>query len=189
MPRKVSAVCNSKIETVRALAARERDRIFVTAVKLQNFVLVAALEMLLCVIRDPQIVCDDFRRERHASVLHLLGKAHASAEPAIVDDVSQERFFHRPFFVVMAFLDHVQVCINERAVAKNRVVAAFRKELFHLVEFAWQPDVILVGKVNQVARGFTHGVFKVVCNAVIFVVENFDAWIVVAFNDFQSVVF
>ena len=88
MPREVGSVCDSKVKAVRALAARERDCVFVTAVKLQNFVLVAALEMLLCVIRDPQIVRNDFRRERHACVLHLLGKAHASAEPAIVDDVS-----------------------------------------------------------------------------------------------------
>jgi len=189
MPREVRAVCNSKIETVRTLAARERNCVFVTAVKLQNFVLVAALKMLLCVIRDPQIMCDNFRRERHASVFHLFGKAHASAKPAIVDDVSQERFLHRPFFVVMAFLDHVQVCIDERAVAKNRVVAAFRKELFHLVEFARQPDVVLVGKVNQVARGLSHGVFKIVRNAVIFVVENLDSRIVVALDDFQCVVF
>ena len=90
MPREVSAVCDSKVKAVRALAARERDCVFVTAVKLQNFVLIAALEMLLCVIRNPQIVCDDFRRERHASVFHLFGKAHASAEPTIVDDVSQK---------------------------------------------------------------------------------------------------
>ena len=130
MPREVSAVCDSKIEAVRALAARERDCVFVTAVKLQNFVLVAALEMLLCVIRDPQIVCDDFRRERHASVFHLFGKAHASAKPAIVDDVSQKRFLHRPFFIVMAFLDHVQVGIDERAIAKNCVVAAFWRMAF-----------------------------------------------------------
>ena len=189
MPREVSAVCDSKVKAVRALAARERDCVFVTAVKLQNFVLVAALEMLLGVIRDPQIVRNDFRRERHASVFHLFGKAHASAEPTIVDDVSQERFLHRTFFVVMAFLDDVQVGVNKRAVAKNRVIAAFRKELFHLVELARQPDVVLVGKVNQVTRGLSHGVFKVVRYAVIFVVENFDAWIVVAFNDFQSVVF
>ena len=60
MPREVSAVCNSKIETVRALAARERDCVFVTAVKLQNFVLVAALEMLLGVIRDPQMCATTF---------------------------------------------------------------------------------------------------------------------------------
>ena len=90
MPREVSAVCDSKIEAVRALAARERDCVFVTAVKLQNFVLVAALEMLLGIVRDPQIMRDNFRRERHASVFHLFGKAHASAEPTIVDDVSQK---------------------------------------------------------------------------------------------------
>ena len=134
-------------------------------------------------------MCDDFRRERHASVFYLLGEAHAGSEPAIVDDVSQERFFHRPFFIVMAFLDDVQVGIDERTVAKNRVIAAFREELFHLVELARQPNIVLVGKVNQVACGLSHGVFKVVRYAVIFVVENFDAWIVVAFNDFQSVVF
>lgn len=189
MPREVSAVCNSKIEAVRTLAARERDCVFVTAVKLQNFVLVAALEMLLCVIRDPQIVRNDFRRKRHASVFHLLGKTHASTEPAIVDDVSQERFFHRPFFVVMAFLDHVQVGIDERAVAKNRVVAAFREELFHLIELARQPDIVLVGEVNQVARSLTHGIFEVMCNAVILVVENLDSRVIVTLDDFQCIVF
>ena len=189
MPREVSAVCNSKIEAVRALAACERDCVFVTAVELQNFVLVAALEMLLCVIRDPQIMCNDFRRERHASVLYLLGKAHASAKPAIVDDVSQERFFHRPFFVVMAFLDDVQVGIDERAIAKNRVVAAFREKLFHLVELPWQPDIVLVGEVNQVARGLAHSIFKIVRHTVVLVVENLDSRIVVALDDFQCIVF
>lgn len=189
MPREVGAVCDSKVKAVRALAARERDCVFVTAVKLQNFVLVAALEMLLGVIRDPQIMCDDFWRERHASVFHLFGKAHASAKPAIVDDVSQERFFHRPFFVVMTFLDHVQVGIDERAIAKNRVVAAFREELFHLVELARQPYIVLVGKVNQVTRGLAHGIFEIVCNAVVLVVENLDSRIVVALDDFQRIVF
>ena len=189
MPRKVSAVCNSKIETVRALAARERNGVFVTAVKLQNFVLVAALEMLLGIVRDPQIMRDNFRRERHASVFHLFGKAHASAEPTIVDDVSQERFFHRPFFVVMAFLDDVQVGIDERTVAKNRVIAAFREELFHLVELARQPYIVLVGQVNQVARSLAHGVFKIVRHTVVFVVENLDARIIIALDDFQRIVF
>ena len=189
MPREVGAVCDSKIETVRALAARERDGVFVTAVKLQNFVLVAALEMLLGIVRDPQIMRDNFRRERHACVLHLLGKAHAGAEPAIVDDVSQKRFLHRPFFVVMAFLDHVQVGVNERAVAKNRVVATCRQKLFHFIQLARQPYIVLVGKVNQVARSLAHGVFKIVRHTVVLVVENLDARIIIALDDFQRIVF
>ena len=89
----------------------------------------------------------------------------------------------------MAFLNHVQVGIDQRAVAENRVVAAFRQKFFHFVQLAWQPDVVLVCEVDDIAGGLTHGVFKIVRHAVVFVVENLDARVVVALDDFQRIVF
>ena len=152
MPGQVKAVRNPVIQAVLALAARKGDRPLVPAVQLQNLVQVPALEVLLGIVRYPQVVRHRLGRERHAGLLHLAREGHATAKPAVIDKVAPEGFLHGPVLVVMAFLNNIQVGIGPGAVAQNGVVAAVLQELFHLVELAGEPNVVLVGKKDDVAR-------------------------------------